>query len=148
MKFCYNTNFSLPKQSQRSRSILQDGSRSLVLFWKEKTPSYNQRNTVSCDSITTLLPTQFKWGGHNICFHWHIRKIIFKLSLLPPLIWSSAVSSSLQYQGIKQHTLFISKLNSSQTTDISKQMFWAKGPENLLCDISRLRLHELKCESK
>ena len=36
MKFCYNTNFTLPKQSQRSRSILQDGSRSLGLFWKEK----------------------------------------------------------------------------------------------------------------
>ena len=46
MKFCYNTNFTLPKQSQRSRSVLQDGSRSLVLFWKEKTPSYNQRNMV------------------------------------------------------------------------------------------------------
>ena len=46
MKFCYNTNFPLPKQSQRSRSVLQDGSRSLVLFWKEITPSYNRRNTV------------------------------------------------------------------------------------------------------
>ena len=46
MEFCYITNFPLPKQSQRSRSILQDGSRSLVLFWKEKTPSYNRRNTV------------------------------------------------------------------------------------------------------
>ena len=29
--------FSLPKQSQKSRSILQDGSRSLELFWKGKT---------------------------------------------------------------------------------------------------------------
>ena len=46
MKFCYNTNFTLPKQTQRSRSILQDGSRSLGLFWKEKTLSYNRRNTV------------------------------------------------------------------------------------------------------
>ena len=36
MKFWYNTNFTLPRQSQRSRSILQDGSRSLRLFWKEK----------------------------------------------------------------------------------------------------------------
>ena len=36
MKFCYNTDFTLPKQSQRSRSVLQDGSRSLGLFWKEK----------------------------------------------------------------------------------------------------------------
>ena len=46
MKFCNNTNLTLPKQSQRSRSVLQDGSRSLGLFWKEKTPSYNRRNTV------------------------------------------------------------------------------------------------------
>ena len=46
MKFCYNTNFTLPKQSQRSRSVLQDRSRSLGLFWKEKTLSYNRRNTV------------------------------------------------------------------------------------------------------
>ena len=27
--------------------------------------------------------------GHNICFHCKIRKTIFKLSSLPPLIWSS-----------------------------------------------------------
>ena len=46
MKFCYNINFTLPKQSQRSRSILQDGSRSFGSFWKEKTLSYNRRNTV------------------------------------------------------------------------------------------------------
>ena len=46
MKFCNNTNLTLPKQSQRSRSVLQDGSRSFGLFWKEKTPSYNRRNTV------------------------------------------------------------------------------------------------------
>ena len=46
MKFCYNTNFTLPKQSQRTRSVLQDRSRSLELFWKEKTLSYNRRNTV------------------------------------------------------------------------------------------------------
>ena len=49
MKFCYNTNFTLPKQSQRSRSILQDGSRSLGLFWKEKILSYNRRNMVDID---------------------------------------------------------------------------------------------------
>ena len=46
MKFCYNNFFTLPKPSQRSRSVLQDGSRALGLFWKEKTPSYNRRNTV------------------------------------------------------------------------------------------------------
>ena len=46
MKFCYNTNFTLLRQSQRSRAVLQDESRSLGLFWKEKTLSYNQRNTV------------------------------------------------------------------------------------------------------
>ena len=43
-KFCYETSFALPKQSQRSRSILKDGSRFLGLFWKEKTLSYNRRN--------------------------------------------------------------------------------------------------------
>ena len=47
MKFCNNTNFTLPKQSQRSRSVLQDRSRSLGLFWKENSPSYNRRNMVS-----------------------------------------------------------------------------------------------------
>ena len=36
MEFCYNTNFTLPKQSQGSRSILQDGSRYLGLLSKEK----------------------------------------------------------------------------------------------------------------
>ena len=46
MKFCYNTNSTLPKQCQSSRSILLDGSRTFGLFWKEETPSYNQRNTV------------------------------------------------------------------------------------------------------
>ena len=47
MKFCYKTNSTLPKQCQSSRSILEDGSRTFGLFWKEKTPSYNRRNTVS-----------------------------------------------------------------------------------------------------
>ena len=46
MKFAIKPIFNLPKQSQRSRSVLQDGSRSLGLFWKEKTPSYIRRNTV------------------------------------------------------------------------------------------------------
>ena len=47
MKFCYNTNSTLPEQCQSSRSVLQDGSRTFGLFWKEKTPSYNRRNTVN-----------------------------------------------------------------------------------------------------
>ena len=47
MKFRYNTNFTLPKQSQGSRSILQDGSRSLGLVLEGKeTLSYNRRNSV------------------------------------------------------------------------------------------------------
>ena len=47
MKFSYNTKLTLPEQSKRSRSVLQDGSRSLRLFWKKKkTLSYNGRNTV------------------------------------------------------------------------------------------------------
>ena len=53
MKFRYNKNFTRPKQSKGPRSILQDGSRPLGLFWKEKkTPSYNRRNTVNWDGCT------------------------------------------------------------------------------------------------
>ena len=37
-KFCYNTNSTLPKQCQNSRSVLQDGSRTFGLFWKKKKP--------------------------------------------------------------------------------------------------------------
>ena len=54
MKFCNNTNFTLPKQSQRSRSIFQDGSRSSGLFWKENNPSYNRRNTVCYNVVFSL----------------------------------------------------------------------------------------------
>ena len=32
--------------------------------------------------------------GHNICFHWEIRKIIFELSSMPPLVWSSVYTIS------------------------------------------------------
>ena len=32
--------------------------------------------------------------GHNICFHGEIRKIIFELSSIPPLIWSSNIRLS------------------------------------------------------
>ena len=51
MKFCYNTNSTLPKQCQSSRSVLKDGSRTFGLFWKEKNPSYNRRNTVCWQCI-------------------------------------------------------------------------------------------------
>ena len=34
--FCYDTSFTLPKQSQRSRWILLDGSRFWGMIWKEK----------------------------------------------------------------------------------------------------------------
>ena len=56
MKSSYNTKLTLPKQSKRSRSVLQDGSRSLGLFWKKKTPSYNRGNTVChpCPKSQTL----------------------------------------------------------------------------------------------
>ena len=57
MKFCYDTNFTLPKQFQRSRSILYDGSRSLELFWKEKSSvlylkKYDSQETVDPEVAT------------------------------------------------------------------------------------------------
>ena len=67
MKFCNNTSFILPKQSQRSRSILKDGSRFLGLFWKEKTPSYNQRNMIM-NALSYNHPSLFLrgWLGQAI----------------------------------------------------------------------------------
>ena len=67
MKFCNNTSFTLPKQSQRSRSILNDGSRFLGLFWKEKTPSYNQRNMIM-NALSYNHPSLFLrgWLGQAI----------------------------------------------------------------------------------
>ena len=80
--FSYKKEFFLPKQSQKSRSILQDGSRSLGLFRKGKTriiakflptdlvicshsregktPSYSQINAVN---LTFVLDTYFM----NVC---------------------------------------------------------------------------------
>ena len=77
--------FFLPKQSQRSRSILQDGSRSLRLFRKGKThiiakfhktdlvisSHFRERKTLSYNQINTIALEQFfsfknwpiiKWG--------------------------------------------------------------------------------------
>ena len=68
MKFYYNSNFTLPKQSQRSRSILQDGSRSLGLFWKEKTLFYNRRNMVKAVLMINAAQRMFLWRNGNI-FH-------------------------------------------------------------------------------
>ena len=65
MKFCYNTNFILPKQSQRSRSVFQDGSRSLGLFWKENNPSYNQRNTVHFSNQRWIIQQKEMAGLHH-----------------------------------------------------------------------------------
>ena len=56
MEVCYNINSTLPKQCQRSRSVLQDGSRTFGLFWKEKTPSYSRRNTVGNMPVMVLYP--------------------------------------------------------------------------------------------
>ena len=39
-------------------------------------------------------------SGHNICFHREIRKIIFELSSLPPLIWSSVCGLYFQIAGL------------------------------------------------
>ena len=55
MKFCYNTNFTLPKQSQGSRSILEDGSRSLGLFWNEKTSVLQPKKYGKLIPLLTLL---------------------------------------------------------------------------------------------
>ena len=77
MKFWYNINFTLPKQSERSRSVFQDGSRSLGLFWKESNLSYNQRNTVCNHRVVTV------FVGHtcvryHFCVLWLIRYMDYR----------------------------------------------------------------------
>ena len=58
MKFCYNTSCTLPKRSQKSRSVLQDRSRFLGLFWKKRTiqvlPSLNNPKDLDLSYKTDL----------------------------------------------------------------------------------------------
>ena len=52
--------FTLLKQSQRSRSVLSDGSRFLGLIWKAKILSYNRRNMVRvAKSVSSL--SLYRW---------------------------------------------------------------------------------------
>ena len=75
MKFCYNTSFSLPKQSQSSISVLSDGSRFLGLFWKEKKIPVLQLNKyirflgLNPPSILQLYYTRIYFGFafHMLC---------------------------------------------------------------------------------
>ena len=39
--------------------------------------------------------------GHNMCFHWEIRKITFELSSVLPLIWSCFVSFCTEIEWIR-----------------------------------------------
>ena len=51
MKLCYNTIFTRPKQSQRSKPLLKDGSRFLGLFWKEKSVLYPKKYSICSDTL-------------------------------------------------------------------------------------------------
>ena len=107
MKFCYNTNFTLPKQCQRSRSILQDGSRTFGLFWKEKTPSYNRRNMVGLKLARI----------HTVCKERHPNYIVNPGYLKH---WYLKVSHIKEFNMDTIFTLITFQLLLSQTTDISK----------------------------
>ena len=76
MKFCYKTNSTLPKQCQSSRSVLQDGSRTFGLFWKEKNPPYNLRNTVE-----HCVTTERAWRSmYTPSQHYFLVTIFFSLN--------------------------------------------------------------------
>ena len=49
--FSYKTGVSLQKQSQRSKSLLEDGSRSSGLFWKRKCHFLFQNNPEDLDQL-------------------------------------------------------------------------------------------------
>ena len=56
-KFCYEMGFSLLNQSQKSRSVLQDGSKFLELFWKEKFPNLiTEKYGTSEDRLSSYWP--------------------------------------------------------------------------------------------
>ena len=84
MKFSYNTNLTLPKQSKRARSVLQDKT-DLDLwdcFGRKKTLSYNQRNTVLICSIAPYpgSPNPMYTGGLFHCYMLDNLFIIFGVS--------------------------------------------------------------------
>ena len=43
--------------------------------------------------------------GHNICFRWEVRKVIFELSSIPPFIWSFVT-----YTARRMHTASITHI--------------------------------------
>ena len=98
MKFCSNNNFTLPKQSQRSRFILQDGSRSLGLFWKEKTLSYNRINTV-VEFANSIGQDKAALNLHSLNSHYVIvsKKYFLEflqMSILLPAVYALGVMMS------------------------------------------------------
>ena len=64
--------------------------------------------------------------GHNICFPLEIRKIIFELSSIPPLIWSSAFSRVLrsihtdEWPGLRTWTHWVAGLSPTAGKILSK----------------------------
>ena len=91
MEFCYNTSFTLPKQSQRSRSILQDdGSSSLAWLWKEKLHLISEEiRYLANHKVVNILSENFIPGipqflqvSKKIVFRkgaWHLIKLIQQL---------------------------------------------------------------------
>ena len=102
MKFCCETNSTLPKQCQRSRSILQNGSRTFGLFWKEKTLSYNRRNTVylSVLEIITNFFAHYKYLLPGIKDSSKLTYLVANIggcttAYLPPIIRSMTKQNSI-----------------------------------------------------
>ena len=115
MKYCVHWNLRV----RLRRIRLQLGSNSGLLVWISRPAldplSYRVWNTVIssvlqirrgnrdnfgmiihiyhknifCDSSLELSRRESSNASHNICFCWEIRKIVFELSSIPPLIWSS-----------------------------------------------------------
>ena len=94
MKFCYNTNFTLPKHSQGSRSVSQDGSRSLGLFWNENTSVLQPKKYGICEKKFLQDISSFFLGGGG----GHMLKRFFR-SNRPG--YPHPVSSELENSGIR-----------------------------------------------
>ena len=107
---------------------------------KDSFPNFSIKNT-HCDTSLECKTVVMK--GHNMCFYWEIRKIVWlsELFLLPLLIWSSELIS-LQQARAEQEEEFISntllkKIQLLKKEKESLAMNYEQEEEFLTNDLSR-----------
>ena len=123
MKFCLNTSFNLPKQSQKSRSVLQDRNLDLSYktdldFWdcflEEKKLFYNRRNMLA--HLSHRLRGSYRIGKLSRHLSSSIVIINFVKQLLLRNLLASCNHSSYRASGDKGN-ISLFKLSRSHTSN-------------------------------